>query len=548
MTPSFRDAVFRFGLVISHENQHDETMLQALNLRSGPPLLGTGSSLPPGRSGVAGTSVLVPAGEFILGVDAVSEPHSLDNERPAHIVDVPAFRIGRVPVTNGEWRQFIDDGGYQQQRWWSDRGWTHRQEAGLTAPQFWNPDGTRTRFGHVEEIPADEPVQHVTYFEAEAYAAWAGARLPTEVEWEKAAAWDPAAGTASPIPLGRIRTHRAPREPRRRRVASRPGRGLPGKRVGLRRRADAGRRVGVDDVAAAAMAGLHADDLRPVLTAVLRRFWGWRLQGAARRVMGRRAGHSSAELPQLGPPDPAADLLGRTPGLGRLMCRHLGWLGEPRSIASLVLDQPSGLLVQSYAPRRQKHGLMNADGWGVGFFDNDVVRRWRSAAPLWGDASFASVAPALSSDCVVAAVRSASIGMPIEPSASAPFTDGQWLLSHNGLVDRAVLPTSSKAESTNDSALLAALIFERGLDALGDTIVEVAAADPNARLNILAANGSQLRATTWGDTLSVLRRDDGVVLASEPYDDNPDWQEIPDRHLVVAEASRVELIPLKGSS
>ena len=242
------------------------------------------------------------------------------------------------------------------------------------------------------------------------------------------------------------------------------------------------------------------------------------------------------------------------------MCRHLAWLGEPRSVASLVLDPPYGLLVQSYAPRRQKHGLMNADGWGVGFFDRGVARRWRSAAPLWGDASFASVAPALSSGCVVAAVRSASIGMPIEPSASAPFTDGQWLLSHNGLVDRAVLPLSAEArlaESTVDSALLAALIFDRGLDALGDTIVEVAAADPNARLNILAANGSRLLATTWGDTLSVLRRDDGVVLASEPYDDDPDWQEIPDRHLVeVADCSarcrrpglRVELIPLKGSS
>jgi gamma-glutamyl hercynylcysteine S-oxide hydrolase len=229
------------------------------------------------------------------------------------------------------------------------------------------------------------------------------------------------------------------------------------------------------------------------------------------------------------------------------MCRHLGWLGLPRSIASLVLEPPSGLLVQSYAPRRQKHGLMNTDGWGVGFFDDGVARRWRSAAPLWGDVSFASVAPALSSGCVVAAVRSATIGMPIEPSASAPFSDGQWLLSHNGLVDRSVLPLSSKAESTVDSALLAALIFERGLGVLGDTIVQVAAADPNARLNILAANGSQLRATTWGDTLSVLRDDDGVVLASEPYDDNPAWQEIPDRHLVVVEGSRVDLIPLKGS-
>jgi len=177
---------------------------------------------------------------------------------------------------------------------------------------------------------------------------------------------------------------------------------------------------------------------------------------------------------------------------------------------------------------------------------------------MWADTSFASVAPALTSDCILAAVRSATIGMPIEPSASAPFTDGQWLLSHNGLVDRAVLPLSPKAESTVDSALLAALIFERGLDALGDTVVEVAAADPNARLNILAANGTRLIATTWGDTLSVLRRDDGVVLSSEPYDDNPEWQEIPDRHLVEvvgysspmspAGRLRVELIPLKGSS
>jgi glutamine amidotransferase len=234
------------------------------------------------------------------------------------------------------------------------------------------------------------------------------------------------------------------------------------------------------------------------------------------------------------------------------MCRHLGWLGEPRSVASLVLEPPYGLLVQSYAPRRQKHGLMNADGWGVGFYSPDLPDgrpcRWRSAAPLWGDASFASVAPALRSGCVVAAVRSATVGMPIETSASPPFTDGRWLLSHNGLVDRAVLPPTNVAESTVDSALLAALIFERGLDALGDTIVEVAVADSNARLNILAANGSRLLATTWGDTLSVLRRDDGVVLASEPYDDDPDWEEIPDRHLVEVVGSRVELTPLKGSS
>lgn len=229
------------------------------------------------------------------------------------------------------------------------------------------------------------------------------------------------------------------------------------------------------------------------------------------------------------------------------MCRHIGWLGAPRSVASLVLDPPQGLLVQSYAPRRQKHGLMNADGWGAGFFDEGVPRRWRSDKPLWGDASFASVAPALTSGCVVAAVRSATIGMPIDPTASAPFTDGQWLLSHNGVVDRAVLPLTGEAESVVDSAVLAALIFQRGLDALGQTIADVGALNPNARLNILAANGSRMMATTWGDTLSMLRLPDGVVLASEPYDDDPGWSDIPDRHLVHVSDSHVELTPLKGS-
>jgi glutamine amidotransferase len=231
------------------------------------------------------------------------------------------------------------------------------------------------------------------------------------------------------------------------------------------------------------------------------------------------------------------------------MCRHLGWLGADVTVSSLMLDPPCGLRVQSYAPRRQKHGLMNADGWGVGFFDGTVPRRWRSPAPLWGDASFASIAPALHSHCVVAAVRSATVGMPIEASATAPFTDGRWLLSHNGIVDRAVLPPTSSAESVCDSAILAAAIFERGLDALGDTITDIGTADPSARLNVLAANGSRLLATAWGDTMFILRRDDGVVLASEPYDDAPGWEDVPDRHLVEVTAAGVRMAPLnsKGS-
>lgn len=204
-TESMADPAFTYALVISHENQHDETMLQALNLRSGPSILGRGAPLPAGRAGVAGTSVLVPGGPFVLGVDAVDEPHSLDNERPAHVVDVPAFRIGRVPVTNREWQDFIDAGGYRESRWWTGPGWAHRQEANLTAPLFWNDGalaGTRTRFGHIEDVPGDEPVQHVSYHEAQAYAAWAGARLPTEVEWEKAAAWDPASRSRRRFPWG----------------------------------------------------------------------------------------------------------------------------------------------------------------------------------------------------------------------------------------------------------------------------------------------------------------------------------------------------------
>ena len=94
------DPAFAFGLVVSHENQHGETMLQALNLRSGAPLLEHGRAAPARAAGLAGTSVLVPGGPFVLGVDAADEPYSLDNERPAHIVDVPG-----VPDRSGAGHQ-----------------------------------------------------------------------------------------------------------------------------------------------------------------------------------------------------------------------------------------------------------------------------------------------------------------------------------------------------------------------------------------------------------------------------------------------------------
>ncbi|OOK75713.1 glutamine amidotransferase domain protein [Mycobacterium kansasii] len=147
----------------------------------------------------------------------------------------------------------------------------------------------------------------------------------------------------------------------------------------------------------------------------------------------------------------------------------------------------------------------------------------------------------------MAAVRSATVGMPIEISATAPFTDGEWLLSHNGVVDRAVLPLTSLSESVCDSAILAATIFERGLDELAGTIAQIGTADPLARLNIMAANGSRLLATTWNETLSMLQRPDGVVLASEPYDDDDDWTDVPDRHLVEVTVDGVTLTTLDAT-
>src|SRR3954462_15413710 len=232
------------------------------------------------------------------------------------------------------------------------------------------------------------------------------------------------------------------------------------------------------------------------------------------------------------------------------MCRHLAWLGRPRSLASLVLEPPSSLLVQSYAPRRQRHGTVNADGWGVGFFvpGRAEPARWRSARPLWGDASFASVAPVVESGCVLAAVRSATAGMPIEESAVAPFPDGRWLLSHNGRVDRSVLPPAREAESTVDSALLAALGFERGPDALGATVREVAAAAPAARLNLLATDGTRLLATTWGDTLSVLTTADGTPLASGPWDAAPGGTAFPAGPLREVPPDGVAIDPLEETA
>jgi gamma-glutamyl hercynylcysteine S-oxide hydrolase len=231
------------------------------------------------------------------------------------------------------------------------------------------------------------------------------------------------------------------------------------------------------------------------------------------------------------------------------VCRHLAYLGPARSLGDLLLEPEHGLLRQSYAPRRQRNGLMNADGWGVGFYAAarpDQPARWRSNRPMWADASFASVAPVISAPCVLAAVRSATAGMPGDETAAAPFQSGRWLLSHNGSVDRALLGPHPAAESVCDSAQLAAHLFESGPEQAGQFVAALGHRDPAARLNLLLTDGQRILATRWNDTLSVLRTDDSVVVASEPYDDDPRWADVPDHHLVSATADALTITDLEN--
>jgi len=199
------DEGFVYGMVVQHEHQHGETMTATLQLRSTVeyPLVAGTDVVADGDRASLPAEVRVDGGPFVMGTDL--EPWAYDNERPAHTVDVEEFWIDTTPVTNGAYIEFIADGGYAERQWWTDAGWTWVQEASLEHPEFWAPDGAggweRTRLGRTEAVPADEPVQHVCWYEADAYARWAGKRLPTEAEWEKAASWTPE-GTKRRFPWG----------------------------------------------------------------------------------------------------------------------------------------------------------------------------------------------------------------------------------------------------------------------------------------------------------------------------------------------------------
>jgi ergothioneine biosynthesis protein EgtC len=263
------------------------------------------------------------------------------------------------------------------------------------------------------------------------------------------------------------------------------------------------------------------------------------------------------------------------------MCRHLAYLGPPVSLARLVLTPAHGLYEQSWAPRRQTHGVVNADGFGLGWYPegpeagevgaaDDAGRRlparYRRAVPIWTDQNLPELARAIRSRAVIAAVRSATAGTGQEETAAAPFRDGRFLLSHNGAIpDWTHLPTDlasmSRSDSTldpldpadllslearSDTALLWLLIYRelrRGVapgQALTTVIRAVAEVRPTARLNLLLTDGISIVATRYGDTLWYRTGTGSILVASEPDDEEPAaWHEIPEDTLLLATAAGV---------
>ncbi|WNE94452.1 ergothioneine biosynthesis protein EgtC [Streptomyces luomodiensis] len=250
------------------------------------------------------------------------------------------------------------------------------------------------------------------------------------------------------------------------------------------------------------------------------------------------------------------------------MCRHLAYLGPRTSIGDVVIAPPHSLFRQSWQPRRQAHGTVNADGFGVGWYapGDPVPARYRRAAPIWGDLSFADLARVVRTGALMAAVRDATEAGADGEAGASPFTSGAWLFSHNGVIRdwphtvadlAASLPPADllALEARCDSAFVWALVLHRlrlghePPEALAEAVDQLAGASPGSRLNLLLMDGETIAATAWGDTLWYLADPGrGVVVASEPYDQDPGWTEVPDRTVLTATRTDVLLTALKEAS
>lgn len=242
------------------------------------------------------------------------------------------------------------------------------------------------------------------------------------------------------------------------------------------------------------------------------------------------------------------------------MCRHIAYLGEPVTVASLLIEPESGLLRQSWAPREQKYGTVNADGFGIGWYvDGDPTpARYRRNVPMWTDPFVRDLGRVVRTGNLLAAVRDATIGMTNSEGAAAPFTAGPYLFSHNGSVagwPEAMAALTTVVPRTNlltldaptDSALLWALVQQKLTDrTLPEALADVTrlASSIGGRLNMLATDGSSIAAVSWGDTLYYRELATGVVVASEPYDDAPGWCPVEDRRVLTATHNGVKIEPL----
>jgi glutamine amidotransferase len=249
------------------------------------------------------------------------------------------------------------------------------------------------------------------------------------------------------------------------------------------------------------------------------------------------------------------------------VCRHLAYLGPPVSLAALVLDPPHSLAHQSWAPRDMRGGgTISADGFGIGWYADGTIQRYRRDRPIWADPFLPELLRA-STPAVLAAVRGASPGMPRVETACAPFMEragevaGGWLFSLNGRVTgwpdsvaglAGRLPTTDllTMDAPVDSALVWALVRWRmrsGVpppEAVATTVADVLAAAPDSRLNLLLTDSRTILATTV--THSLWARHDGrsVTVCSEPLDEDPAWRPVPEGVLLVATPTDMETFPL----